>query len=260
MTTWIIVPYFCKGALMVKYLDYLNDMNRGSMHVVVVNDHYPINPSEQQLVKIVATEIFDFAWVDCKKNRGMQGAINYALTHINAQNDDIVILSDPDDYPSYGAYQALANVIRFEKSIAVAALSFKEIEENRKWLIPYPNTARVSSIYDWRGGVEHCQQAHWIHPYVDLWHIAAYRMEWINSIGGFGQAYPFWGGLESYLYERWSKQGMKLVYLTDYHCEAVELDRSDPELFDKEYQEYKCKGVQLEKFTGSFADWISRKK
>lgn len=259
MTTWIIVPYFCKAKLMVNYLRYLDELKLPSnFKIIIVNDHYPIDAYAATVVHI-KVKAYGFYWIECPENLGMQNAINFALTKIDAQPQDIVILSDPDDYASDGAYQALVEVIR-NKNIAVAALSFKEIEENRKKLNPIPATAVVSATFGSRGiDYYHCH-AFWIHPHVDLWHIAAYRMEWINSIGGFGQAYPFWGGLESYLYERWSKQGMKLVYLTDYHCEAVELDRTDPELFDKEFYEYKCKGVQLEKFMGSFADWLARKK
>lgn len=252
MTTWIIVPYFCKPKLLSNYLDYLHSLSLPpDMKVVIVEDNYPIQ--SLPVHNYVKSQDFGFDWVGSDRNVGMQKAVNHALNQIDAEDEDVVILSDPDDYPSDGAYQALVEVIQ-HKSIAVAALSFKEIKENRKKLKPAPITYGVSNGQP----SNHKLIDYWIHPHVDLWHIAAYRMEWINSIGGFGQAYPYWGGLESYLYERWSKQGMKLVYLTDYICDAVELDKSDPELFDKEFQEYKTIGVQQNQFRGSFAEWLAR--
>lgn len=253
-TTWIIVPYFCKAKLMIDYLKYLRALNLPSekFSIVIVNDHYPIDIPEQDIVRDLAT-FFWFKWVDCGKNLGMQSAINYALKEVNALPEDVVILSDPDDYPSPDAYEALVEVIQ-DETIAIAALGFKQIEENRKKLNPFPSTAIISARFD-EQGLKNCHtHNHWIHPTVDLWHIAAYRMEWINSIGGFGQAYPYWGGLESYMFERFN--GKKLVYLTDYTC--TELDKTDPELFDPEFREYK-NDIHLNQFKQSFSEWLTLK-
>src|ERR1700722_17280642 len=127
MTTWIIVPYFCKANLMINYLKYLRELILPlNFKIVIVNDRYPnrypIDEFNSLMVEDLAS-FFHFGWVDCGKNLGMKGAINFALKEINAQPEDVIILSDPDDYPSPGAYEALQNLIVVNKHIAVAALT-----------------------------------------------------------------------------------------------------------------------------------------
>lgn len=236
---------------MYGYINYLSTLVtfHSSFKVVIVNDHYPIHPEDQETVRKFSSQFHDFIWIDAGKNLGMQGAINFALKEVNAQPEDIVILSDPDDYASAGSYQALESVIR-HKDFAVVALGFKQIDDNRKKLNPIPRDDFAFLEPNIK---------YWIHPSVDLWHIAAYRMEWIQSIGGFGQAYKYWGGLESYMYERMVKDRMKLVYLSDYNCEAVELDRNDPTLFDPEFRQYK-NDIHKNQYPGSFSEWLSTNK
>ena len=253
MKTYVITPLFCKAML---FYDQLEHMRRTQLftkdiHHVVVNDHYPIDYKlNGQLLWMFAKEYGCQYLNEGKGNRGMQSAINYALKIIQPEDDDVIILSDVDDRAEPESYEALVRVIRSDDSIAVAALSFPQIDINASKLNPIPEIKTGPHFGD----------SYWVHPNVDQWHIAAYRFAWIKSIGGFGQAYPYWGGLESYLYSKFKPQGKVLVYLTSHTCRDLSQDpkfRDHKLFFDPEFKEYK-KHIHTTQYKGSFSEWLTK--
>lgn len=250
MKTYIITPLFCKAMLFYDQLQHMkqNQLLSDDMLHVVVNDHYPIDSHLNDLLFLEFTKAYGCEHLSMSKNVGMQGAVNMALRYIMPEDDDVIILSDVDDRASPGSYQALTRIIKAHDSIAVAALSFDEIHHNRSKLDPYPETQQGPHFGD----------GYWIHPTVDCWHIAAYRYSWIKSIGGFGQVYPYWGGLEAYLYGKWKPENKNLVYLTGYTCEDLSKNPGYAEnklFFDPEFKEYK-NHIHTTQYKGSFEDWL----
>jgi hypothetical protein len=79
--------------------------------------------------------------------------------------------------------------------------------------------------------------------------VTAFRLDWINSIGGFDQPYAYYGGLECRLSSKFN--GLKLAFLTDFPDAIL---HGSQEFMDKEYRLWK--NAHLGGFTGSFKEWL----
>ena len=258
MKTYVITPLFCKAMLFFDQLEHMRrtDLLTKDIHHVVVDDHYPIDYKfNSQLLWNFAKEYGCQYLNEGKGNRGMQSAINYALKTIQPEDDDVIILSDVDDRASSGRYEALTRLITEDDHIAVAALSFDTNEQNRQKQMPKPVTLECNVPMNYKK----YRIQYWVHPSVDMWHIAAYRFKWIKSIGGFDQVYPYWGGLESYLYSKFKPQGKALAYLTSHTCEDLSQSfrfKDHKLFFDPEFKEYK-NHIHETQYKGSFSDWLN---
>jgi hypothetical protein len=92
-----------------------------------------------------------------------------------------------------------------------------------------------------------------------MWNVAAFSWKFITEIGGFGQNYPYWGGLERYLLDRWQPLGYRMAYLLDYRSDVKFVDKADRRLFDPEYAQWKD-SVRLEGYAGNFAMWLAQRE
>lgn len=243
MKTWVITPFFCKESLMTEHLNYIKRerLLGPNMQLVVVNEHYPIENGADRIRYKVAD--LNGIYLDPGKNLGMQAALNFALKEIAPGPNDVIILSDADDRAPEGAYEKLSQFITLHQEVGIAALSVGCVELNRNNLKPIP-----------RIQMDQLGVYYWTHPGIDMWHIAAYRAEWIQSIGGFGQTNPYWGGLEAYLQPHLNQTKKSLVYLTQYLC--IPFSHSgDPDYFDLSYRTYKNE-IHQKGIKDSFETWL----
>ena len=182
---YLITSCFCKTSLLEDCLQHLyQDFPKDTQHILI-DDHYPLHTQVDRLkIRMLAMK-YGTRFIETPKNLGLHHAINYVTGVIGLKQEDIIILHDADDRASPGALQALVDVIQ-EPQIAVIGMMFEQIRNNFN-----SNGYEETTIHGHRV---------WLHKSVDMWNIAAYRYEWIESIGGFNEAFAYYGGLESYLY------------------------------------------------------------
>ncbi len=241
--TVLITPCFAKAALLRDLLEFLALNPPGIDHYILGN-HYPINRhTNNDEIRCLAND-YGCKFIDSIRDLGLHHSLNNAVKQIGLDDDDIVITVDPDDRPTPGFVDAINNVMRWDDKLAVLALNFWVIDER----IKEQKLAQELIL-----GHSVC-----IHPSVEMFTIAAFNMRFINSIGGFDEPLPYYGGLESYLHSKWAPMGMRLGYLEHYRADAAPVDRGDPNLFDPEFRLWK--NAHVAGYKGGFEEWLKEFK
>lgn len=239
---WITTPAFCKAALLEECLKNLYKVNlheQGFTHVVI-DGHYPIDKEENRVRIQELCRQYGCHYLDPGKDLGLHGNLNFAVHTLRIGADETLINVDPDDFPQPGSMEKLANAIEINPQYAVIAMSFclinQRVEEGKLQVV----CANGRILY--------------LHPTVEMFKVAAFNMRFIHSLPNkFHEPWAYYGGLESYLYGEWRKEGLKLGYIQD-HCQEVKLDILDSKYFDQSYRQWKH--AHLSGFNGSFEEWI----
>ncbi len=241
--TVLITPCFARWELLQNLLFHLHkDPAYGDIDHYVLDNYYPINKDLNHEKIAYLAKSFGCKFIDSGSDLGLHHSLNNAVKQIGLGDDDILICVDPDDRPTPGFVQAIEEAMRVDKSLAVLALNFWVIDQRIK-----ENKLKLGIDYDYSYSV-------WIHPSVEMFTIAAFNMKFINSIGGFDEPLPFYGGLESYLHSKWAPMGMRLGYLEHYRADATNVDRGDPKLFDPEFRLWK--NAHVAGYKGGFEEWL----
>jgi hypothetical protein len=240
---YLFTPAFCKHSLLFDCLHHIyedENLLPEEMTHVIIDNHYPIDKKTNQRMIQYAAEASRCVYIDCGKDRGLHGGLNFACEKLGVGSEDIVIGCDPDDRPDTRIFQAMVDVMKTDPTLAVLSGMFWVIEERLK-TVPFKKEVIVSHNV-------------LIHPNVEMWNVAAFNMRFIKEIGGFREAYNYYGGLESALFGEWQKRDLRLGYLADYKTESKPMDRQDPVFFDPEYRQWKT--AHVGGFTGSFEEWL----
>lgn len=245
MKQYLITPSFCKADLLEDFLTYLYStfsVPNGTIHVLIDN-HYPINKSRNRdQIKSLAKD-FKCIYVDSGKDLGLHEGINHAIQQVGIKKEDQFICCDPDDRPTPGSFKAIHEVMNADKNIVVCSTLCQEVDWSK-------SPVRLQSIAGYQV---------YIHPTVEMWNVSGYNLEFVFSVGGFNEIYPYYGGAESYFYDHYRKnKNYKIAYLKDYKSSEVYLDKQDPFFFDPEYRLWKNDAVTGYKH--SFEKWLSEKK
>lgn len=239
---WLITPAFCRWELLADMLchTYQDPLPKDTVHVIV-DQHYPVNKSENRNQIYELAEEYGCLWVDSGRDLGLQGGVNNALVRIGATKHDILLGLDPDDRVSPGALNALIEVMTADKSFAVLGTSFQMVFDRLDAGFPY-GEEKIAG-YDVL-----------IHPNTDVWNVCAWNLDWLLSVGGLKQRNAYYFGLEEAMYGEWMMRGLRLGYLADYTSDYVPVDRMNPSLFDREYGLWKVDHIKG--FQGSFEEWL----
>ena len=243
--TWLITPAFCRAELLHELLTHIYAGGSPSVHKhIIFDNHYPLGENNSLMLKAVA-EDFGCTYVDSGRDLGLHHGINNVARLFEFQPDDIVVGCDPDDRPEVGFAEALTDVLRADPKLAVAACNFSVIDHQR---------ARFGSLYEIK---QLAGTTVAYHMQSNMWNVAGFNWRFITQIGGFGQTYPYWGGLEHYLLQRWLPLGMRMCYLLDYRSDLRFVDFDDRKLFDPEYRMWKddCR----KEYKGSFSMWLAQR-
>lgn len=249
--TWLITPAFCKDTLLSDCLAWIyRDGLLEDVEHVIIDNHYPVDRAANRASIRGLAQKYGCTYVDSGKDLGLHEGINNAARVVGIKTEDVVVGCDPDDRPSAGFVEALSSAIRSDPKIAVAAACFGVIDQRIK-----EGVFRGSK---WIGlTAEEEKTAPLIHPFVEMWNVAAFNWRFISDIGGLKQPNGYYGGLESFLYSRWQHKGMKLVYLPSVRSDCAAVERGDPTRFDPEYQEWKH--AHVGGFPGSFEQYLIMK-
>lgn len=239
---WIITPAFCRWELLADMLCHTHQdpLPKDTVHVVLDN-HYPINKSENRSQIYELCEEYGCLYIDSKGDFGLHRSVNNAMKRLGMTKDDQFIGLDPDDRVSPGALQVLIEVMQKDKTFAVLGTSFKMVFDRMDsgFVYGYEKIAGHDIL---------------VHPNTDVWNVCAWNMEWLLSIGGLKQRHAYYFGLEETMYGEWFLRGLKFGYLADYTSDYVPVDRMNPSLFDREYGLWKCDHIKG--FEGSFEEWL----
>lgn len=246
MTVWLFTPSFCKWKLLENCLEHVySSPHMTAFRHVIIDNHYPVEKEENHSQLKRLSYNFGCDYVDSGKDLGLHNGINNAMLKMGVKPGDILIGLDPDDRPSPGFIDIFTEVMQSDPDLAIACATFGVIEQKIKEGVPFQKrTIAGRRIL--------------IHPTVEMWNVAAFNTQFIFDIGGFHQPHAYYGGVEIALYPAWSRRSMYYGYLTDINSEYVPVDRSDRNLFDPEYRQWK--DAHLAGFKGGFEEWINQKK
>ena len=227
---WLVTPAFCPADLLEECLGWLYD---GGIphHVehVIVDNHYPVNNfKNSDRIRALARR-HHATYIDSCGDLGWPEGVNNAAREVGIKSGDVVINCDPDDRPSPGFISHIDSVMTSDPKIAVCALGFSVIDQRFA-----EGKLRESRIAGERV---------WEHPTVEMVSVCAFNWTFIEAIGGLKQQHKYYGGVESYLYPRWQRRGMRLVYLPDVRADAAPVDRTNEKLFDPNYRQWKTDHV-----------------
>ncbi len=210
-------------------------------HVILLN-HYPIDKEENnKQIKYLANK-YNCTLIDSGSDLGLHKSLNNACKILNIQDDDTLIVCDPDDRPTPNFAKPFKDVIDADKSIAVLGCNFWVIEDRFK-----EGKLTESVIAGHRV---------WTHKNIEMYNLAAYNYSFIRSIGGFNEPLPYYGGLECYLYSKFN--GLKMAYLADVRSDNVKLDEKDTRLFDPRYRAWKTRSTHGGEEQIAFEDWLKK--
>lgn len=241
---YLFTPAFCKSVMLEECLKHLyatDEITKLGIKHVVIDNHYPVRKQENRSQIQNLCWQYGITYIDSGLDLGLHRGLNNAMQVLGMTSGDIFLGCDPDDRPSPGALTAMSDVI-LDPSVAVCGLNFWVIKE-RKTQIP--------NFYEaWIRG-----HRAWVHPFVEMWNVAAFNMKLIFDMGGFSQPNAYYGGIEARMYHEWLKRGLKLVYLPDHTSEASPVDRSV--LADPEYRQWKDEHVGG--YPYSFEAWLKER-
>ena len=239
---WLTTSSFCKASVLERCLEFIyKDGRPDILQHIIIDNHYPINKAaNRDRIRCLANE-YGCLYIDSGRDLGLHDGVNNAMKQLATEKDHIWIGCDPDDSLDAKSIQAIREVMTYDRSIAVAALSFSVINERFQ-----QGKLREETIAGHKV---------WAHPDVEMFNISGMDMGFLKEVGGFHQHFKYYGGLEAALYPEWAKRKMRLVYLADVKSDSVHIDRFDRILFDPEYRDYKTAHVNRQ-FDGSFEEYL----
>lgn len=204
----------------------------------ILQNHYPINEQLNDKLLQVLFEHNGISVYDAGQNLGLSGGLNYLLSTIPLQDDDIVLATDLDVWPVTSNWgQAIVDVLRADSSVGWVSLqnqhSKKELAE------------RGFTIHSIGGHV--CYEGHT--PCVQS--IIGWSAKSLKGLGELKEQQHYYGGGEVTNHPRLKKLGLKWVYLPQYeetyhpYCEG-----------DRSYVVYKWNYSHLRTTKLSFKDWL----
>lgn len=226
---------------MADFLSLMARIKPPDFNHVIIDDNYPIKKgSVNHRVEYMAKK-YGCIYLNSGKNLGLHKALNFGIREVGVDPDDFYINCDADDRPQPGMFDAMYDVMKVDLTLAVLGCQFSNINPKLKAL---PT--------EQAGGHEII-----IHPSVDMWNVSAINMRFIKAIGGFDEPYPFYGGIESYLYSKYNQMGMRLGYLKGFSSQYANVDNK---LIDPEFTEYKQAHVAGPvSYAGSFESFLKEK-
>lgn len=242
--TVIVTPCFAKSTMLAGLLEhvYKDPIGAPNLAHYILGNHYPVNKGANHEEIRTLAKRYGCTLIDSGSDLGLHKSLNNFVSVAGITSEDVVIGCDPDDRPTPGFATALADVMRADPSLAIAAANFWRIDEVLS-TCPNPWLKQVSG------------HQVWIHPSVEMWNVCAWNMRLIHDVGGFHQPNSHYGGIEIGIAGAMRAKGMKLGYVLDVRSDAAVVDHGDARLIDPEYRRWKIDHA-TKGFAGSLADWL----
>lgn len=243
---FLFISAFCKAPLLEGCLKHLSGHKLPKDTQIVIGlNHYPVDKeANNEAIRHIAKE-YGATLIDNGKDLGLHGSKNNVLKEVGAKDGDIIFGCDPDDRPS-DCWQAMVDVMNVDHKVDVVACAWPLIHDyaQTRPQLYYQTSIGGHRVYELAG--------------IEMFMVSAWRMSFVNSVGGFAQSFNFYGGLEASMFIK-SQGRMRLVYLRDHDANFIPVDRNDETLFDKSYRAYKDAHVS-QKFSGSYEEYLCRQQ
>jgi hypothetical protein len=209
---------------------------RGLTHHLV-DHHYPIGREQNLQVMKELCEGYGIQFHDPGQDNGYHGGLNWILERIKPEDGDIVVMYDPDAGPEQCDWlDALVDTILAGYSIAslVDKTILRELNErgyNKSEVIGVgdvwePVTNGILSLYAWD------------------W---AYLKQMLPLY----EHNPYYGGIESYMWEHLKRLGLKQAYLPGFSEDNLSRDMAD-----WHYVKWKWEHSYHRRYMGSFTQYL----
>jgi len=247
MAVYTIAMAFMNYRIIAKSLAAFQDTRNVALEnkLVILNQHYPLNYDENQIVLKELAKQHNAILIDAKKNLGLHGGFNFAMNHLKLKDGDIVIGYDPDSLPlQYGWDMALVRAIQGDPKQRVVWASLM-------------NPRSLSDIKERGYDVRKAD------GYIELWitrqavvnSICAWSYRWLKEVGFLNEHRPFYGHLEGAMWGAMDNRKYDWAFLpgwTESDCLR--------DMHDRDYVIYKCCHSHLKSWDGDFKSWLDAGK
>lgn len=205
----------------------------------VLDDCWPLNKKQnERLLELFLTRWPGTKLVRSPKNLGLHEGWNYLCSQMPLEDDDIILGVSPDSCPSRSWDLAMKEVL--------------EVAPDLAWV------GSCSEAISLTPGVE------WETRYISghavlipinaptMWHSMAFRWKVLKEIGGFSEPCNYYGHLETAMWNKLQKIGMKQGFLADY-TETWPLES----YHDRIYSDWKYLHAHERSFPGNFEDYYN---
>lgn len=247
MAVYTIAMAFMNYRIIAKSLAAFQDTRNVALEnkLVILNQHYPLNYDENQVVLKELAKQHNATLLDAGKNLGLHDGFNFVVDKIKPNDNDILIGYDPDSLPlQYGWDMALVRAIDGDPTGRAIWSSLMNPRSKRD-IMERGYEKRKSD------------------GYIEIWEtklpvtnsICAFKAGWLKSIGGLQEHSKYYGHLESCMYEKIDKKKNGWVFLpgwTESDCLR--------DMHDRDYVIYKWCHSHLKSWDGDFKSWLDAGK
>lgn len=212
---------------------------------VLVDQHFPL-PSEAacSLNLLRLTEQYRCSYLNPGYNLGLASGFNYAVAEMRMKPEDIVIGFDPDCMPvTPGWDDALFEVLACHPDVGWASLG-NDVSEREMRERGFETRAH--------GGSEI-----WLTQHAVVNSICAWRVSWLQAVGGLQEPNKYYGGLESRMFPLLAQRGYRWAFLPAFREERHEPTEKTK---DPEYRDYKIAHAHTGEWKGDFKSFLESRK
>ena len=211
---------------------------------LALNNHYPINKSLNDKMIKTLCDHYGIELFDESKNLGLSGGLNYLLSKIDLQDDDLIIGLDNDVWPiTPGWGRALTDSVIYGADVGWSSLMFP-IAENELLQRGYT----VHTINSPNGSI-----VVWEALQAVVNSICCWNGKMIKQLGTLSENGHYYGGLESISFPKIKSLGWKWIYTVQYRelfNDRIKQDRC--------YDVYKWEYAHKKSTALSFEDWLNQ--
>lgn len=239
----IITVAYCRSAQLARALLELKNDSPFCDTFTIVQGHYPIDRERNNKEIELIAQSFYADLIDPGGNLGSAQSQQYALNHLNVNDESYWVNYDPDSAcRDRGWADAMEVVLDNDPNcmfISCMSPMVKSFLDNRNQLLVEKDVSGV------RIGVP--QQP-------TPFNLSMFRCSFVKAMGGLHQGGIWWGELEAICYHHATIRGKYHAYLLDY------MENEDGKFFhptsNAEWKDRHCRTVGEHQFAGNYEDFL----
>lgn len=203
----------------------------------MVDHHYPIGREKNLQVMQRLCEKHEIKYLDPGQDNGYHNGLNWALAQAKPEDGDVVVIYDPDAGPQQEDWlPALFDVID-EAGYSIASVVDSTIlrELNERGYTE-SNLGSMKILEPVTNGI-----------------LSLYALDWayLKQILPLYEHNPYYGGIESYMWENLKRLGLKQAYLPEFSEDNISRDMAD-----WHYTKWKWAHSYWRTYKGSFTEYL----
>lgn len=234
---YLITLGFANQKVAERTMDQYANTRTSDAQLIIVDNHYPVNVPEG-FWKRIAQELGG-VYFDPGRNLGLHEGLNYALREVQATRDDVALIMDPDTKPYTPGWDT-----GLLKALEIPTVGWASLYNNHSDM----EMRKRGFVQSHENGL-----ALWTTCEAVVNSVCGFKLDWVLDCGGFQEPSPFYGGLESMMFDFMKQTRYRWVFLRDFFEDAFPQDLIDPV-----YIEYKCAHGHLG-YPHDFATFVKEK-